>query len=840
VRFEFVPNDGPKKDSRLTANRHPIHNGLRDYKDEMISAPMNFTRGSRAVLILVACLSTTATLASDSPLLKVPLNGEWVFSIHGRGRRPMVVPSTYLPVGGAILERTFQAPKPADGRRALLHFEGISTTAGIWLNDHRVGEFGPFTPFSLDVTDFLKAGINDLRVELSDLDGFDPWNRNWLPAFPRYGGIIRDVFLEWKPSTYIENARLDYKLTDGYTRSECQLHIWIRNTEARPAEVTISGTLRNKQHSYPFRLRAAAAPGTSMQMVGFSVPDVSLWSPDFPNLYDLSIELAEKKGTPDHFVASTGFREFLARGRDFFLNGKKFFIKGIFRHDMYGDQGHTITAAQMESDMEDIRSLGANFVRLGHYPHHPLVPELAARYGLMVSGEPPIFALNQKDHKVVAGAKFCLEGLIRRDWNNPAVVIWFLSNEVGTDLGYMKEMSAFVRSLDPSRLVGIVDNTKWTAENAPWSKFREAKIDFIAQNAYGSGVDGSYAKTAAFLPGDLPYMISEWGGTNDSYPDVLREGQYYLDHSNLKLQDGPRIAGISFWQYADVPSPRWSPEGLLHWSITDKYRHPYETYYALKSLYTGKALLPPRGLRLVAPVEEGLPRRIAPFENYGGYEPVDISHQVNSESVVQELKPASGLAYPEDLTMGYVAVAGLPFKLDHQVVMLSERQSHVRIPVGKSASEIEFLGQVCFNSLVQKKDPYPGLPYLAELGPGVDYPPPFKAYPLSGGFGDPVAEYVISYDDGTTETVPLMNGIHFADYRLFFSLSDIDSVATDTERAVTYKGDYGTKRYQLRLFSYRPRRPGEKISYIDFNLKNHDYVPMLAGVTLQEYEVPAH
>ena len=73
-----------------------------------------------------------------------------------------------------------------------------------------------------------------------------------------------------------------------------------------------------------------------------------------------------------------------------------------------------------------------------------------------------------------------------------------------------------------------------------------------------------------------------------------------------------------------------------------------------------------------------------------------------------------------------------------------------------------------------------------------------------------MAEYQISYEDGTTESVPLLNGIHFADYRLFFSLSDIDSVATDTERAVMYKSDFGTKRYHLRLFSYRPNSQRRK------------------------------
>ncbi len=791
------------------------------------------------VLITSACLSATAASLPQHSTPRVNLDGEWTFSIHGYAQKPMVVPSTYLPVGGATLERTFDVQEPGEGQRALLHFDAVSTTAEVWLNDHSLGKFGPFTPFSLDVTESLKGGTNALRVELSDLDGFDPWNRNWIPAFPRYGGIIRDVFLEWKPATYIDNARLDYRLMDGYSRAECQLHVWIVNTDVHPRQVTISGSVASKQSSYPFSLKASAPPGMSTQVVNFPVRDVNLWSPDSPNLYDLSVELAATNGATDHFATLTGFREFVARGRDFYLNGKKVFIRGIFRHDMFGDQGHTMSVSQMDADMADIKSLGANFVRLGHYPHHVHVVERAAQIGLMVSGEPPIFALKQEDPKVVEAAKFCLGGLIRRDWNNPAVVVWFLSNEVGTDLGYMKEMSKFVRSLDPSRLVSIVDNTKWTAEDTPWAKFREAKIDFIAQNAYGSAFDGYYQKLAPLLPDDLPYVISEWGGTNDNYPAVLREGQYYLDHSNLKLQEGPRIAGISFWQYADIPSPRWSPEDLLHWSITDKYRHPYETYYALKSLYTGKTVLPPRGLRLVAPLEEHLPRRIAPFENYGGYEPVDLSREVNSDAVMQDLKPASGLAYPEDLTLGRVAVLGLPFTLEKQVLMLSKQEPHVRIPVGKPATEIEFLGQICFNSLIQKKDPYPGLPYLSELGPGVEFPAPFKGYPISGDFGDPVAEYVISYEDGTTESVPLLNGIHFADYRLFFSLSDIDSVATDTERALTYKADYGTKKYQIRLFSYRPKRPAEKISYIDFNLKNPDYVPMLVGLTLQNYATTA-
>ncbi len=397
-------------------------------------------------LILSTYLPATAGSESLSSVPNLSLNGKWKFSIHERGQKTVLVPSTYLPVGNATLERTFDITRLEHGRRALLHFEGVASASEVWLNGQRLGEFGPYSPFRLDVTEFLKQGSNNLRVELNDIDGFAPWDRNWIPAFPRFGGIIRDVFIEWKPSIYIENAKLDYKLVDQFTRAECQLRVWVVNTSLAPQEVVVSGRLSNTRNSIPISLKFNAPPGLSTPSLSFSAADISLWSPASPNLYNLEINLQQKQGPPDHFAAITGFRELVARGQDFFLNGQKFFLKGIFRHDMYGNQGHTLTPSQMESDIADIKSLGANFVRLGHYAHHPQIVELAARYGLLVSDEPPIFALSQRDPIVVKAAKSSLDGLIHRDWNNPAVVIWFLSNEVGTDLGYMKEMSAFVRS----------------------------------------------------------------------------------------------------------------------------------------------------------------------------------------------------------------------------------------------------------------------------------------------------------------------------------------------------------------------------------------------------------
>jgi hypothetical protein len=208
--------------------------------------------------------------------------------------------------------------------------------------------------------------------------------------------------------------------------------------------------------------------------------------------------------------------------------------------------------------------------------------------------------------------------------------------------------------------------------------------------------------------------------------------------------------------------------------------------------------------------------------------------------VIGALKPISPLAYPEQLPLGKVAVAGLPFVLERQVVALSRQQPGVRIPVGRAAGELAFLGHVCFNSLAAKAPIFhPQLAYLAEGFPNIETPPPFKGYPQAGEFGEEIGEYVLVYADGERETVPLQNGIHFADYRMFFGLSFIDPVATATKRAVSYKAEAGTKLYQLRLFSYRPKQPAKQIREIEFSLKNLDYVPLLAGLTLRTYDVTA-
>ena len=176
-------------------------------------------------------------------------------------------------------------------------------TGEVFVNSQSLGQFGPYTPFELDVTDRVLPGENSIKVELSDLDGFEPWGRKWVTAFPRYGGIIRDISLEVKSPVYIENARLDYTLTGNYTQAECRLNVWLVNTHTTPAAVELTGTLTHDQQTCPYSATVQVTPGKSHHVLTMKIEDVVLWSPDSPAIYDLTLGLRGPQDELDRFEA---------------------------------------------------------------------------------------------------------------------------------------------------------------------------------------------------------------------------------------------------------------------------------------------------------------------------------------------------------------------------------------------------------------------------------------------------------------------------------------------------------------------------------------------------------
>src|SRR5262245_39811521 len=142
-------------------------------------------------LLVLLYLPTSQSLAQGSHwVVPLNLNGEWTFSIHGHLLKTITVPSTYLPVGGASLERHFILDAPLSGKRALLKFAGIVMTAEVFVNGTRLGRYGPYTPFSIDVTSHVKVGENLFVLISRTLAGLKPGDASGSLPFLAMAGLF--------------------------------------------------------------------------------------------------------------------------------------------------------------------------------------------------------------------------------------------------------------------------------------------------------------------------------------------------------------------------------------------------------------------------------------------------------------------------------------------------------------------------------------------------------------------------------------------------------------------------------------------------------------------------
>jgi len=135
------------------------------------------------------------------------------------------------------------------------------------------------------------------------------------PGWEAYGGIIRDVYAEVRPAAFVDNVRLGYKLERGYTRGVCQAQVRVSSTTETAAQVELV-SLRAGSEAARVKKTASLPCGASAIEVAFDVVAPVLWSPEEPNLYELTVTLRSDHGA-DHWSCRTGFREVVARGPDF-------------------------------------------------------------------------------------------------------------------------------------------------------------------------------------------------------------------------------------------------------------------------------------------------------------------------------------------------------------------------------------------------------------------------------------------------------------------------------------------------------------------------------------------
>ena len=524
-----------------------------------------------------------------------------------------------------------------------LCLEGVLLRSRVWLNGKMVSEHeGGWTSQYADVTDIIKPGAENILIVRADnrLTGTSLPARLWdhhMPGWHTYAGIFRDVYIERICRDYILKA--DYSCRIYEDRAELKLDVLVnkgiepkgRKYGEKEVKCVIA---RNKKSSAAKTMAAAANRRLRKYSFEFKIDDPCLWTPETPDLYDVKLKFGK-----DEVSFKAGLRTIEVKGTDILLNGKKIFLKGISKHEDHPSLGASQTPELIEGDLNLIKEMGANYVRLAHYPHHMDELRKAREMGLMLAEEIPLYQAGtgftawyaeKKPIKVfpwltfgnrqlmnpglMLNAQHQLAAMIERDRLNPAIIMWGVANETytldeasGKIHGWLADTA---RALDATRLVTMAE---FTYDMPVFDNRRMAGkyMDVVSINIYSGWYYGKMEEVLHHMekvherfPGK-PVIISECGAEaapgrrdkdglwiaervppNKTYSEDYQER--LLNHYVNYAMSDRFIAGISPWVFADFFCPEFPSNPVPYYNskgIVSKDRIPKKSYHMLKRLY---------------------------------------------------------------------------------------------------------------------------------------------------------------------------------------------------------------------------------------------------------------
>lgn len=438
-------------------------------------------------------------------------------------------------------------------KRTFVHFGGANYRADVFLNGKKLGSHeGGFTPFQFELTGVLQQGENRLLVHVNNErrpDGLPAKGFDWF----NYGGLTRGVDLVETPETYIRDYFI--QLSPG---SQRRVDGWVKldgMAARQPVDVRIP--------ELDVDVRAVT-DDEGQARVSFE-SQFTLWSPRQPKLYRVQVSTAQ-----DSVEEDIGFRSLAVRGDEILLNGSPVFLRGVNLHEEIDSR-----RAHSEEDarrlLEHARQLGANFVRLVHYPHNEHIVRLADRMGLLLWEEIPVYqGIDFSAPGMQAKLDAALAEMIGRDRNRAAVALWSIANETAS--GTQRDAALAVlakrgRQLDPSRLItAALYGPKFSGNTLTIDDPLVASLDVVGVNEYfGWYTPWPVApEQATWTPLGKPLLISEFGaesrhgrhGADDVASAWNEEFQAEFYRKQLRMIDRiPFVRGVVPWVLMDYRSP---------------------------------------------------------------------------------------------------------------------------------------------------------------------------------------------------------------------------------------------------------------------------------------------
>lgn len=382
-----------------------------------------------------------------------------------------------------------------EGKSLRLTFLGAAHQAQVFLNGELIGEHScGYTAFTVDLTGRLTEEDNLLTVRLSSRENLNIPPFGNVIDYMTYGGLYREVYLDVQDPCHIRDVFPKIQLTDDGVRMDCEVYV-------SPACQQQPCHIRQSLH----RLDGSLVAQLPQDHSRYLLHNVSLWSPEHPNLYVLRTELLVEDTVVDLRDDRIGFRQVDFKSDGLYVSGEKIKLRGLDRHQSYPYVGYAMPESMQKYDADLLKNeLGCNAVRTSHYPqsHHFL--DRCDELGLLVFTEIPGWQ-HIGDKTWQAQAVENTREMVTQYRNHPSIFLWGvrINESVDNDALYM----------ETNRVAHSLDSTRPTS-GVRYLQNSSLLEDVYAFNDFSYNGTGSGCLPKAQVTPDMEkgYLISEYNG----------------------------------------------------------------------------------------------------------------------------------------------------------------------------------------------------------------------------------------------------------------------------------------------------------------------------------------
>lgn len=491
-----------------------------------------------------------------------------------------------------------------------LEFCGAAMTAEIYLNgEKRINHEGGYSTFRVNLTEYLQEE-NQLTVSVdnSDNDRVYPQKAD----FTFYGGLYREVNLLIVPKVHFA---LGYaggsgiKVTPEVVGKDAKV----------TAEAWIEGVAEKVTFVIGDLIQEAQIIDGHAETV-FTIENVHLWDGiDDPYLYTMKADICQNDEDGDSITTKFGCRTIKFDPQEgFFLNGRSYPLRGVSRHQDRLGTGNVLTKEMQVEDLEIIREIGANTIRLAHYQHSQFFYDLCDACGMILWAEIPYITQHMPNGRVNTLSQ--MRELVVQNYNHPSIVCWGLSNEISASGGVTDDLMENHRLLND--LCHSLDATRPTTMAHAFMLETDSPLleipDIASYNLYFGWYLGELEQNNSFFDeyhATYPKRcigFSEYGAdanpafhsSNPERGDYTEDYQcVYHEHVMRMIEERPYLWATHVWNMFDFAADGRDEGGKNGQNqkglVTMDRRLKKDAFYLYKAYWSEKAFVHLCGSRYV-------------------------------------------------------------------------------------------------------------------------------------------------------------------------------------------------------------------------------------------------